>query len=277
VTVGNVRIYTVTGLTNGQTYYFIVSAINAAGEGAKSNEVSATPYTVPSAPLSLEATAGNGNVTLKWREPETNGGSQIIFYRIYRRMNTTNFTKIAEVNTTSYLDKHLTNGEKYYYKVTAVNIVGEGEGSEISAIPCNVPAKVRNLQVITHILFIALKWDEPDNGGANITAYRIYRWTDDENETIIEEIDGNKTFYTDTNVTAGKTYHYRVSAVNAAGEGEKSNEVSATVETGEGIVTGCLLVIITAIVVGIVIVVLIIYLIVRNKKQPQTPPQPPTF
>ncbi|MGC9061136.1 MAG: fibronectin type III domain-containing protein, partial [Thermoplasmata archaeon] len=52
VTVGNVRNYTVTGLTNGQTYYFIVSAINAAGESAKSYEVSATPQqpTQPGAP-----------------------------------------------------------------------------------------------------------------------------------------------------------------------------------------------------------------------------------
>ncbi|MEM4308888.1 MAG: NosD domain-containing protein [Thermoplasmata archaeon] len=41
--VGNVLTYTVTGLTNGQTYYFAVSAINSVGEGPKSTEVSATP------------------------------------------------------------------------------------------------------------------------------------------------------------------------------------------------------------------------------------------
>ncbi|MGB9636369.1 MAG: fibronectin type III domain-containing protein, partial [Thermoplasmata archaeon] len=43
VTVGNITTYTITNLTNGQTYYFAVSAIDAAGESAKSNEVSATP------------------------------------------------------------------------------------------------------------------------------------------------------------------------------------------------------------------------------------------
>jgi surface protein len=42
-TVGNVLAYTATGLTNGKTYYFTVSAINAAGEGVKSTEASAKP------------------------------------------------------------------------------------------------------------------------------------------------------------------------------------------------------------------------------------------
>ena len=65
---------------NGTTYYYQVSAVNAVGEGARSNERSATPAapaTVPGAPTLNSATAGNGSVALAWSAPASNGGSAI--------------------------------------------------------------------------------------------------------------------------------------------------------------------------------------------------------
>ena len=64
-TLGNVLTYTNTGLTNGQIYYYKVSAINSIGEGPQSNEARVTPVapvTAPSAPQSLTATTGNAQV-----------------------------------------------------------------------------------------------------------------------------------------------------------------------------------------------------------------------
>ena len=58
---------TVNGLGNGTTYYFVVTALNAAGQSVASNEESATPVTVPSAPGRLTARAGDAKLTLSCR------------------------------------------------------------------------------------------------------------------------------------------------------------------------------------------------------------------
>ena len=77
--------YVDTAVTNGTRYYYTVAASNAAGEGAQSIEVSATPLTVPVAPTSLVAKpASSRGVTLTWNAPSNNGGSAITGYRIYR-------------------------------------------------------------------------------------------------------------------------------------------------------------------------------------------------
>lgn len=58
--------YPVTGLSNGQSYYFEVTAINAAGEGAPSNEARATPATT-----STTTTAPSGGGSPPPAPPQT--------------------------------------------------------------------------------------------------------------------------------------------------------------------------------------------------------------
>jgi cellulose 1,4-beta-cellobiosidase len=54
--------YTDTGLTNGTTYYYVVSALNLAGESANSGQVSATPQ----APPAISTLLTNANLALTW-------------------------------------------------------------------------------------------------------------------------------------------------------------------------------------------------------------------
>jgi hypothetical protein len=76
---------------------------------------------------------------------------------------------------------------------------------------------------------INLSWAAPSSSGSSpITGYRIYRGTTPggEGSTPIASV-GNVTTYRDRATVRGVTYYYKVTAVNAAGEGPASNEDSA--------------------------------------------------
>ncbi len=72
--------------------------------------------------------------------------------------------------------------------------------------------------------FVNLTWTNPSFDGASpITEYRIYR-----DGVLIKIIPASQLWFNDTKVNNGQTYTYYVTAVNAAGESPKSNEVQAT-------------------------------------------------
>ena len=127
--------YTDTGLANGTTYYYVVSAAygagpNAGGESADSSEASATPQGLarPSAPAVLTATPGNGQVALSW-----SASSGATSYNVKRAtVSGGPYTTIASPNSTSYTNSGLTNGTTYYYVVSAVNSAGESGNSSRS-------------------------------------------------------------------------------------------------------------------------------------------------
>jgi predicted phage tail protein len=124
-TVGNVLTYTDSGLTNGQTYYYVVAAVNSAGAGVVSNERSAVPKAPPSAPRSLVAKAKSGQVKLTWLAPISNGGAGITAYEVWRGTSSGGEVKIATVgNVLSFVDPAVSRRTTYYYRVRAVNGFG---------------------------------------------------------------------------------------------------------------------------------------------------------
>jgi Fibronectin type III domain len=115
----------ISGLTNGTTYYFVVTAVNAGGESLKSNEANATPNPdVPIAPANLAATPGNGQVSLTW-DAVTGATSYNIYYGTTAGATTSSPTKVTGATGTSQDVTSLTNGTTYYFVVTAVNAGGE--------------------------------------------------------------------------------------------------------------------------------------------------------
>lgn len=75
-----------------------------------------------------------------------------------------------------------------------------------------------------------LRWRVPDNGGAQISAYKIYRGTSPTNLVLIGQAEGGKTSYADrSGLVATPNYTYKITAVNSEGEGQSSNTVTLSV------------------------------------------------
>ncbi|HEY2028048.1 MAG TPA: fibronectin type III domain-containing protein [Myxococcales bacterium] len=72
---------------------------------------------------------------------------------------------------------------------------------------------------------VSLTWNPPDNGGADIRSYRIYRSTTPGGEKTLQKVLGTKTAYVDTAADPSVArYYYQITAVNAQGQGPRSNE-----------------------------------------------------
>src|SRR5206468_4226907 len=186
--------------------------------------------TRPSAPQNLQANAGNAQVTLSWSTPASNGGSAITGYKIYR--STSSGTETGYVglgNVTSYTNTGLTGGTTYFYKVRAVNSVGLSPlSSEASATAITVSSAPQNLQATEGVRNATLTWNAPSsNGGSPITGYKVYRSASSGTETCYIRL-SNDTSYTNTGLTGGTTYFYKVRAVNSVGLSPLSSETSAT-------------------------------------------------
>jgi hypothetical protein len=120
---------------------------------------------VPAAPSLASATPGAGTVGLQWSAPAWNGGSAVSGYDIYRGTASGAESLLAQVgNVTSYTDSTVTNGTPYYYKVSAVNSVGEGaQSGELSATPVGAATVIASDSFLRSV---AGGWGSPDVGPA---------------------------------------------------------------------------------------------------------------
>ena len=138
---------TITSLTNGTIYAFQVRAVNSAGSGSYSFEVTATPQsigaTVPGAPTNLSASPHSttiGAASMSWSAPSSDGGSTITSYEwryCWYQSNGTwsswsDYRSRSNASTSMTLSG-LTSGVLYGFQVRAVNGVGTGPGSNTTS------------------------------------------------------------------------------------------------------------------------------------------------
>ena len=130
------------------------------------NEV---PATAPEAPTGLEATPGDGSVTLRWTASAYDGGSEVTSHQ-YRHKTTGGFgswedielSAPGEANATSYPVTSLANDTAYTFEVQARNAEGEsGPSNQASATPVAGDTTAPVLQsATTTALELGLTYDE---------------------------------------------------------------------------------------------------------------------
>jgi Fibronectin type III domain len=123
----------VSGLTNGTQHSFRLAARNAAGSGAWSSVVLATPLGVPGAPIGVQAVTPDWDTTqatLTWSAPASNGAA-ITDYLIEYSVNGLTWMGVNDgVSTaTTYTVGGLVYGPMYSFRVTARNAIGYGPPS----------------------------------------------------------------------------------------------------------------------------------------------------
>jgi len=238
------RSFIFSGLTAGQTHLGRVAAISPSGVGAFSQPLvvsQASTVSVPSAPSGVFATAGNGQASLTWTAPTSNGGAAITNYTVQYSSNAgstwTTFTRPASTATSATVTG-LNNGTTYVFRVAAVNSAGTGSYSanSNSVIPTGAiaaPAAPSNLIATAGNAQASLTWAPPiSNGGAAITDYTVqYSANGGASWTTFNRAASTATSATVMGLTNGTAYVFRVAAVNSGGTGSFSVASNSVIPT----------------------------------------------
>ena len=237
---GTATTATVTGLSNGGSYDFRVSAVNVIGTSSTSSVASTTPFGLPAAPAALATgTITATTVPLTWTAPGANG-SAITDYIVEYRIGAGAWTVFADGTSTatSATVTGLTASTAHDFRVSAVNAAGTGSvsstvsgtttsGATAPGAPTSLSASPGNTQA-------SLTWTAPaSNGGSAITDYLVqYKLTSSGTWLTFSDGVSTTTSATVTGLTNGSAYDFRVSAINTIGTGTASATVSATPAAG---------------------------------------------
>ncbi len=218
--------YTNSGAASGTKYYYKVKAVTVVnGKNVVSSYSYAKSLVCTPATPNVSITSANGKPKLSW-----NAVSGATKYWIYRSTDGKNFKYYDSTTKTTYTNNSTTVGTRYYYKVKAV-VVDNGTSyasAFSSAKSMTVRAAAPTLKTSAPEGTPSLSW----NAVNGATKYWIYRSTDGKEFKYYDST--TKTAYTNKSVDAGKTYYYKVKAVNVVNgtsyASDFSNSVSVLVK-----------------------------------------------
>ena len=182
--------------------------------------------TVPGVPTIGIATGGNGQATVTFTPPASDGGDAITSYSVVAWVDSASGIPVTGIGSPIVVTG-LTNGTTYTFNVFANNILGPGNPSAMSnsVTPATVPDAPTIGTATAGILQASVSFTPPaNNGGAAITGYTVTSSPGSITAT------GTASPITVTGLTAGTAYTFTVTATNPLGTGPASapsNSVTA--------------------------------------------------
>ena len=226
-----------TSLTAGTQYFYRVTATNNVGPSSPSTNAKRHNRDRPR--CSQRAGSFSGKFLAYQPDVDRQFHQRIRLYRrAARPTETTRGRKSPPpaANATSYSDSTgLSPITAYFYRVTAINLVGPSAASNVSnATTLQVAAPIAPSTLVatavSTTLQINLTWKD---NSSNETGFIVERSPDGSTGwTQIATPAANATSFSDSiGLTAGTTFFYRVSATGAGGPSTPSNTASATAIT----------------------------------------------
>ena len=238
--------YTHTGLTNGTTYYYVVTAVKGTTEGLPSNVASVQIDNVP--PTVTSTTPANGATGV------STVGPFCVTFSKYINSSTLNDVSLKDSTGITFRTNGTWSGSgcsgtgfnfpslgfNTTYTMTIGTGVQDSAGNGLAA-PYSFSftttlATPNGLTATAGTLQTDLTWT-PVSGA---TSYNIY-WS---NTTAVTKTNSIKipsgsaaTAYSHTNLANGSTYVYRVAAVVGSSESDLSNEVKVSFDTTSPVVS----------------------------------------
>lgn len=180
----------VTGLTNGTSYTFTITAKNAIGSGPSSSPSNpVTPAGKPVAPTTITATSNeNGQSTVTFSGQNLNG-STLTNYTV-TAIPSSGTAITATGNATPIIVTGLTNGTQYTFNVTITTANGSATSTATTpATPSGKPDKITSVTPTPGSKLVTLTFPQPNTNGSPITSYTINAYyTDSTNAVKMETL-----------------------------------------------------------------------------------------
>ena len=214
---GMITVYTTKALMNTLKSYF-----NLHSEDHNSNVMVENVANYVCEPAISALTNGSANITVKWSKVAGAAG-----YQVYRKAGSGSWTlakTITSGSTVSWSDtKATSSGTKYQYKVRAYKTVdGTKFYSAYSTVKTKYFVAQPKISSITNTSTgITVKWGKITGA----TAYRVYRKVGTGDWKLLKTVTG--TSYTNTSLTNGSKYQYKIVAVKTVGSSNYTSAASA--------------------------------------------------